>query len=146
MDLKRMLERIWSVGATEADITTINETLSTKTNDTDLQVEIDLIDARIEASKRIRFADTFTTDSTGIKAITLPQANLYCWCVPVGMGADYRYGVAYNADRSVATVTWKKTKSTIDISLGALLGIALTDPPGAVTFDIFGSIRIAAPP
>lgn len=91
------------------------------------------------------------TDSTGVYSTNF-GANLFIQqpvlsIVPkMATGSyDWRYVITGTSGLGfTVTVTFTQRKNTIDISLGALLGIGLIEAaPGIITFDMMAAERTA---
>lgn len=88
-------------------------------------------------------ATNLTTNSSGVWTGTLPanrfrkEPAVFCNVKTPSGSYDYRATVSGAASSGFSiTVTFTKRKNSIDISLGALIGISLLDTTGIVTFDI----------
>lgn len=94
--------------------------------------------AQLSAWARVKYAKTgLLTNSSGVLAVTMPQAGLALSVLPRTTG-EFAYNVAWSG--LVATFTFRKFKSGgLGITLGTLLSVEAFEPsPGVVTFDIIG--------
>lgn len=81
-----------------------------------------------------KYSANLSTDAAGSRVVNLPETGLIVSVTPRTTG---EYTNSVNVTGAVATITFKKFKGALGLTLGTLLtATVFEDSPGVVNFDI----------